>query len=93
MFIEMALYEPALTVLTGIIESDDQEVEAWYLEGWCFFLMAEQAQETGGKFNELTWDQLARDARDCLDTCQMVCRRCDSVTDGYVLTIFSLSFQ
>lgn len=73
MFLELELYEPALMVLTGIIESDDQEVEAWYLEGWCFFLMAEKAQENGGKLGELTWDQLARDARDCLDTCKMVC--------------------
>lgn len=52
--------------------SDDQEVEAWYLEGWCFFLMAEQAQENGGKLDDLTWEELARDARDCLETCQMV---------------------
>ena len=72
MFLELSLYEPALTVLTGIIDSDDQEVEAWYLEGWCFYLMAEQAKESGGTLNELTWDQLARDARDCLETCTMV---------------------
>lgn len=72
MFIETSLYEPALTVLTGIIESDDQEVEAWYLEGWCFYLMAEQAKENGGELNGLTWEQLARDARDCLETCNMV---------------------
>ena len=52
--------------------TDDQEVEAWYLEGWCFYLMAEQAQESGGKLDELTWEDLARDARDCLETCQMV---------------------
>ena len=51
---------------------DDQEVEAWYLEGWCFFLMAEQAQESGGKLDELTWQELAKDARDCLETCQTV---------------------
>lgn len=72
MFIEISLYEPALSVLTGIIESDDQEVEAWYLEGWCFFLMAEQAQKSDGTLDGLTWEQLAKDARDCLDTCQMV---------------------
>lgn len=73
MFIELELFEPALLVLTGIMATDDQEVEAWYLEGWCFFIMAEKAQEAGGKLNDLTWDQLARDGRDCLETCKMVC--------------------
>lgn len=72
MFIELELFEPALLVLTGIMATDDQEVEAWYLEGWCFFIMAEKAQEAGGKLSDLTWDQLARDGRDCLETCKMV---------------------
>lgn len=52
--------------------SDDQEVEAWYLEGWCFFLMAEQAKETGTKIEELSWEELAKDARDCLENCTTV---------------------
>lgn len=52
--------------------SDDENVEAWYLEGWCFFLMAEQAKETGAKVEELTWEELARDALDCLEKSQMV---------------------
>ncbi|GJE88637.1 TPR-like protein [Phanerochaete sordida] len=72
MFLELELFEPALLVLTGVMAFDDQEVEAWYLEGWCFCLMAERAQEAGGAFQELTWEQLARDARDCLDTCKML---------------------
>jgi hypothetical protein len=54
------------------MSSDDQEVEAWYLEGWCFYLMAEQAQENGASLDELTWQELAKDARDCLETCQVV---------------------
>ncbi|KAM5535934.1 hypothetical protein V8D89_010374 [Ganoderma adspersum] len=72
LFLELSLYTPALLVLQGIMASDDQEVEAWYLEGWCFFLMAEQAKENGGKLDELTWEELARDARDCLETCQIL---------------------
>jgi len=60
-------------VLQGIMASDDEEVEAWYLEGWCFFLMAEQAREHGGKkLDELTWEELARDSRDCLEACKTV---------------------
>jgi hypothetical protein len=58
--------------LQGIMASDDEEVEAWYLEGWCFFLMTEQAREHGGKLDELTWEELARDSRDCLETCKAV---------------------
>ncbi|CCM01385.1 uncharacterized protein FIBRA_03436 [Fibroporia radiculosa] len=72
MFLELSLYTPALFVLQGVMATDDQDVEAWYLEGWCFFLMAEQAQESGGKLDELTWQELAKDARDCLETCQML---------------------
>ena len=52
--------------------ADDQDVEAWYLEGWCFFIMTEQAQENGGTLDDLTWQELARDSRDCLETCRVV---------------------
>jgi hypothetical protein len=72
LFLELSLFTPALIVLQGIMASDDEEVEAWYLEGWCFFLMSEQAREQGGKLDELTWEELARDSRDCLETCKMV---------------------
>ena len=55
--------------------SDDQEVEAWYLEGWAFYLMAELAHDSpNGKLEGegLTWEELAKDARDCLETCRNV---------------------
>ncbi|KAF9565283.1 TPR-like protein [Agrocybe pediades] len=74
LFLELALYTPALLVLHGIMSSDDQDVEAWYLEGWCFYLMSEQAQENGGSLDDLTWQELARDSRDCLETCQVLHR-------------------
>ena len=72
LFIELSLYTPALLVLHGIMSSDDQEVEAWYLEGWCFYLMSEHAKESGGSIDGLTWQELAKDSRDCLETCQVV---------------------
>jgi len=72
LFLELSLYSPALLVLQGIMAADDQDVEAWYLEGWCFFLMSEQAQESGGKLDDLTWQEVARDSRDCLETCQVL---------------------
>ncbi|KJA19477.1 hypothetical protein HYPSUDRAFT_889629 [Hypholoma sublateritium FD-334 SS-4] len=74
LFLELSLYTPALLVLHGITSSDDQEVEAWYLEGWCFYLMAEQAQESGGTLDELTWQELGKDSRDCLETSQVLHR-------------------
>lgn len=72
LFLELSLYAPALLVLQGIMAADDQDVEAWYLEGWCFFIMTEQAQENGGTLDDLTWQELARDSRDCLETCRVV---------------------
>ncbi|KII90009.1 hypothetical protein PLICRDRAFT_108697 [Plicaturopsis crispa FD-325 SS-3] len=72
LFLELALFTPALLVLHGVMAADDQEVEAWYLEGWCFFLMAEQARESGEKIDDLSWEELARDARDCLETCHIL---------------------
>ncbi|KIM84821.1 hypothetical protein PILCRDRAFT_817621 [Piloderma croceum F 1598] len=73
LFLELSSFTPALLVLHGIMASDDQEVEGWYLEGWCFFLMAEEAKENeAGKLDELSWEELAKDSRDCLETCQML---------------------
>ncbi|KAG7451197.1 TPR-like protein [Guyanagaster necrorhizus] len=72
LFLELELYAPALHVLHGVMLSDDQEVEAWYLEGWCYFLMAEQARGIGGKLEDMTWEELAKDARDRLETCQLL---------------------
>jgi len=72
LFLELELYTPALLVLQGIMATDDQEVEAWYLEGWCLFLMSERAKETGDKLDDMSWDELAKDSRDCLETCQVV---------------------
>ncbi|EJD06692.1 uncharacterized protein FOMMEDRAFT_102559 [Fomitiporia mediterranea MF3/22] len=69
-FIESSEYSPALSVLQTVMASDDQEVEAWYLEGWCFFLMAEQAKETETKIEDLSWEELAKDSRDCLESCR-----------------------
>lgn len=88
MFLELECFEEALVVLTGIIDEDDQEVEAWYLEGWCLFLMAEKMFDAGGagdgtkvegsgeegeEGGEVSAEGFARDARDCLETCRAVC--------------------
>ena len=75
LFLELSLFNPALLTLQGIMRSDDQDVEAWYLEGWAFYLMAEVAQDSqNGKLEGegLTWEELAKDGRDCLETCRHV---------------------
>ncbi|KAF9450901.1 TPR-like protein [Macrolepiota fuliginosa MF-IS2] len=73
LFLELSLYTPALLVLQGVMVTDDQEVEAWYLEGWCFFLMSESAKESGdGKLDDMGWEELAKDSRDCLETCKVL---------------------
>lgn len=81
LFLELSLYTHALTILGGVIATDDEDVEGWYLEGWCFFLMAEQARETKANVGGLTWEEIAQDSRDCLETCQMVSS--SSFSDGY----------
>lgn len=72
LFLELSMYKEALTVLTGVIESDDQEGEAWYLEGWCMLLMSEEAKANNTDVEGLSWKELAQDARDCLETCVTV---------------------
>ncbi len=72
LFLELELYAPALLVLHGVMSSDDEQVEAWYLEGWCHFLMAEKAKESGGRLDDMSWEELATDSRARLEKCQMV---------------------
>ena len=74
LFIELSQFTSALIILQGIMASDDQDVEAWYLEGWCFYLMGQQKKE-GRSLDgaeDLSWEDLHRDARDCLETCKTV---------------------
>jgi hypothetical protein len=72
LFLELSLYSNALTILSDVLAVDDQEVEAWYLEGWAFYLMAEYSREINQPVAELSWEELSRDALDCLETCQTV---------------------
>jgi len=67
-FLELALFSPALLLLQGILAADDEEMDAWYLQGWCLYLMAQQVKEGVEKVENLGWEELSQDARDCLDT-------------------------
>ena len=72
--LELSLFNQALEVLITIFETDDEEIEAWYLQGYCFVLMAQQARESDGEYKDMEWQKLAQDARDCLETCRSVRR-------------------
>ena len=50
--------------------SDDEDVEAWYLEGWCCYLLAEQATESGQPDDK--WQEWSHRAMDCLVTSEKV---------------------
>ena len=74
LLLELEQYTSALTIIQGILASDEQEVEAWYLQGWSFVLMGEAVKngvEVEG-LGELTWQELKQDARNCLDMCREV---------------------
>ncbi|CAE6536445.1 unnamed protein product [Rhizoctonia solani] len=87
LMLELGLNGEALEVIAGVVAEDDQDVEAWYLEGWCLWGMAERVKagegldggnDAKGKEKQevsddgLGWEELARDARDCLETCKML---------------------
>lgn len=44
LLMEVALEFEAIEVLERLILEDDQSVEAWYLGGWCLYLLAEKQQ-------------------------------------------------
>ena len=73
-FLELALFSPALVLLQGILAADEEEMDAWYLQGWCLYLMAQQVRGTGQKIEDLGWEELSQDARDSLDVYLTVSR-------------------
>ncbi|KAL8729336.1 MAG: hypothetical protein Q9166_004833 [cf. Caloplaca sp. 2 TL-2023] len=46
LLMEAELEDEAMEVLERLVEEDDTSVEAWYLGGWCSYLLAEQAKAT-----------------------------------------------
>jgi len=44
---EAEMEEDALEVLERLVGEDDSSVEAWYLGGWCLFLMSEKRNGEG----------------------------------------------
>ncbi|KAJ5333245.1 uncharacterized protein N7506_007028 [Penicillium brevicompactum] len=59
LLMEVTLEFEALEVLERLILEDDQSVEAWYLGGWCLFLLAEKQQAP----RDATAEELAESPR------------------------------
>lgn len=80
LLLECGAYPDALTLLEGVLATDDTNIDAWYLMGWAWWLLAERKKEggvsatveLGEEGQQLEWQDMARDARDCLETCQTV---------------------
>ncbi len=70
--LELSAYPPALAILSEVLLTDDQDVEAWYLQGWCFVLISQAQQVPTELEDETTMDELRQDARNCLETCVQV---------------------
>ncbi|KAI9172139.1 putative assembly chaperone of rpl4 [Paramyrothecium foliicola] len=74
LLLEVELEEEALKVLQRLVTDDDQSVEAWYLGGWCLFIMGEKLrdgkanpQENGADKEE--WKAIWGSSRRWLSTC------------------------
>lgn len=91
LLLECSAYPDALALLEGVLAADDANVEGWYLMGWAWWLLAQckkdgdvTAAELGEDVQQLEWQDMARDARDCLETCQTVghfsCRGMDALS-------------
>jgi predicted Zn-dependent protease len=59
LLMEVTMEFEALEVLERLILEDDQSVEAWYLGGWCLFLLAEKREAP----KDVTAEELAESPR------------------------------
>lgn len=73
LLLEVELEEDALKVLQRLVTDDDQSVEAWYLGGWCLYIVGEKirdgkmAQTSGGDLED--WKNVWESARQWLTMC------------------------
>ncbi|KAG8212982.1 hypothetical protein J3R82DRAFT_11368 [Butyriboletus roseoflavus] len=76
LLLECDAYLDALSLLEGVLAADDENIKGWYLMGWAWWLLAERKKEgdvsttVGLDGHALEWQDMTRDARDCLEMCQ-----------------------
>ncbi|PHH69670.1 hypothetical protein CDD80_6571 [Ophiocordyceps camponoti-rufipedis] len=73
LLLETKMEEEALTVLERLVTEDDESVEAWYLGGWCLYVLGEKQQQprqeqNGGGSEEWkgTWSTARKWLAQCL---------------------------
>ncbi|KAK0392441.1 hypothetical protein NLU13_1936 [Sarocladium strictum] len=72
LLLEVEMEEEASIVLERLVNEDDQSVEAWYLGGWCLYIVGEKvreakAQEQNGEAD--SWKSVWASARRWLMRC------------------------
>ncbi|KAG9285023.1 hypothetical protein G9A89_009833 [Geosiphon pyriformis] len=72
LLLELSEYNRALAVLEGLQKEDDEVIELWYLYGWCYYCMGEDAPTD--EEHSANWE----DARDCLKACEKLLNRFES---------------
>ncbi|KAF2019110.1 TPR-like protein [Aaosphaeria arxii CBS 175.79] len=66
LLLESEMEDEAIEVLERLVQENDSSVEAWYLGGWCLYLLADK-QKAGGQGETAT--ALQRASRDWLENC------------------------
>ena len=74
LLIEVEMETRAMGVLERLVQEDDQSVEAWYLGGWCQFLLGEKEQSAERRHG----------AREWLETSLSLCKLLDYEDDRLI---------
>ncbi|PHH78833.1 hypothetical protein CDD82_2812 [Ophiocordyceps australis] len=70
LLLETEMLDEALLVLERLVSDDDQSVEAWYLGGWCLFIMGQnQRQHRDQNTTDDGWHATWETARKWLAQC------------------------
>ncbi|KAL6869147.1 hypothetical protein ACO1O0_000470 [Amphichorda felina] len=71
LLLEVEMEESALRVLQRLVTDDDQSVEAWYLGGWCLYIIGEKMRAAKGApdGDAEEWKALWKSARQWLSMC------------------------
>lgn len=64
LLLEVGMFEQAFMVLEGLQKENEQVVDLWYLYGWAYYCLGEDAAERSEEERQGHWE----DARDCLET-------------------------
>lgn len=74
LLLETGLEDDALKVLERLVTDDDSSVEAWYLGGWCLYIMGEKTRtkapaRNGASSEDEDWKSIWKTSRQWLMRC------------------------